>query len=259
MTEQVKFRRFLQALSHSSRFLAVATFAATLLASPRASADINYSEKNKVPPVELIQARMWKNMKLADFRLEGYIRTSKNKYPIILRTKGYEMIYEFADKPLQIRVVIDPDNSIIQKRAKASDPWVTLSDTDKLKVILDSDISYEDLCMDFIRWEKVEPLGTDTIKTLFPTWAFEAFPTGPSRYSKARYWISSEYYAFMRVDAYNKDNQVVKRVDVNSVMQIGKAYTIKEMIISNLIPGRDISKTQTWVDINTGKEGSSGL
>lgn len=256
MTEQVKCS-MLSTLTGRTLVLGLALpLAASLLPLQHASADIN--REGKVPPVEFVQARMWKNMKLADFRLEGVVRTSKKKYPIVLRTAGYEMIYEFQDQPLQIRVVIDPDSSMVQKRAKSSDAWVTLSETDKLKTILDSDITYEDLCLDFIRWSHVTPLGTDNIKTL-PTWAFEATPDGASRYTKARYWISSEYFAFMRVDAYNKQNQVVKRVEVNSVQQIGKAYCIKEMMISNLIPGRDISKTQTWVEIRTGKEGVSGL
>lgn len=249
MTDYVNARRL-------TPLLLLLTLSSFLLAARPVEAGIN--REGKVPPVEFVQARMWKNMQLADFKLEGQIKTYKNKYPIVLRTRGYEMIYEFINKPLQIRVVIDPDSSSVQTRAKSSDAWVTLSDKEKLKIILDSDITYEDLCLDFIRWEKVTPLGTDSIKTL-SAWAFEAVPTNASRYSKARYWISSEYFAFLRVDAYNKDNQVVKRVEVNSVQQIGRAYAIKEMMISNLIPGRDISKTQTWVQIDGGKEGSSGL
>lgn len=255
MTEQVKCC-MLSPLTRSLALGLLLAVAATLAPLHRAEAGID--REGKVPPVEFVQARMWKNMKLADFRLEGVVRTSKRKYPMVLRTLGYEMIYEFQDQPLQIRVVIDPDSSTVQKRTKSSEPWVTLTDTEKLKTILDSDITYEDLCLDFIRWSHVTPLGTDMIKTL-STWAFEATPDGPSRYTKACYWISSEYFAFMRVDAYNKQGQVVKRVEVNSVQQIGKAYCIKEMMISNLIPGRDISKTQTWVEIRTGKEGSSGL
>jgi hypothetical protein len=256
MTEQVKYSSY---FSKISRTLLSAAFLG-VLASPLTPTLLHagIDREGKVPPVEFVQARMWKNMQLADFRLEGEVRTNKKKYPIVLRTHGYEMVYEFVDQPLQIRVVIDPDSSSIQKRSKATDSWTTLNETDKLKTVLDTDITYEDLCLDFIRWEKVSPLGTDNIKTL-PTWAFEAEPTGKSRYTKARYWISSEYFAFMRVDAYNSQNQVIKRVEVNSVKKIGKAYTIEEMMISNLIPGRDISKTQTWVTIFTGKEGSSGL
>jgi hypothetical protein len=214
--------------------------------------------KGEVPPVEYVQARLWKNMRLENFELEGDVRTDKTKYPIILRTKGYEMVYEFRDQPLQIRVVISPENSSIQRRKNSAEPWVTLSDIEKTKKILDSDITYEDLGLEFIRWENVHPLGTDAIKTL-PAWAFEATPDGISRYSKARYWISSEFDAFLRVDAYNKKDQVIKRVEVNGVQKIGQAYVIKEMQISTLIPGRELSSSRTYVEIRTGQAGASGL
>ncbi len=214
--------------------------------------------KGQVPPIEYVQARMWKNMRLADFTLQGTVRTDKNKYPITLRTKGYELIYEFNDQPLQIREVISPENSIVQRRKNSNEPWVTLTDKEKTEKILDSDISYEDLGLDFIRWENVRPLGTDNIKTL-PAWAFEATPNGVSLYSKARFWISSDYDAFLRVDAYNQKDQVIKRVEVNGVQKIGKAYMIKEMQISTLIPGRELSSSRTYVEIKTGQEGGSGI
>jgi hypothetical protein len=214
--------------------------------------------QGKVPSIEFVQARVWNNMKLQDFKLEGIIRTPKTIYPITLRTKGHELVYEFQDRPLQLRVVISPDASTVEKRSDSKSAWKPVTGKEKTQTILDSDITYEDLCLDFIRWEKVRPLGTDSIKTL-PAWAFEATPNGESRYAKARYWISSEYYAFLRVDAYNAKNQVVKRVEVNGVQQIGKAYVIKEMQVSTLIPGRDISDSRTYIEIRTGKAGSSGI
>jgi hypothetical protein len=214
--------------------------------------------KGQVPPVEFVQARLWKNMKLADFTLDGVVRTEKTKYPITLRTKGYEMVYEFKDQPMQIRVIINPENSSIERRNNSNEPWKLLSAEEKKHTILDSDIAYEDLCLDFIRWNHVRTLGTDSIKTL-PAWAFEATPDGVSRYSKANYWISSEFSAFLRVDAFNSKNQIVKRVEVNGVQKIGQSYVIKEMMISNLIPGRDISASRTYIEIHTGKENSSNL
>lgn len=214
--------------------------------------------KGKVPPIEYVQARIWRNLKLADFSLEGILRTEKNKYPITLQTKGYEMVYSFKDQPLQIRVVIDPQNSVVEKRSNPNEEWRPVSPSERVKTILDSDVTYEDLCMDFIRWEKVEPVGTDSIKTL-AAWAFDAEPSGVSRYKRARYWISSDYGAFLRVDAFNSKNQCVKRVEVNGVQKIGNAYVIKEMMISNLIPGRDVSASRTYVEIRSGKPGESGI
>ncbi len=223
------------------------------------SAAPNADGISKVPPMEFIQARLWKNMRLQDFRLEGIVRTSKAKYPIILRTRGHEMVYEFQDQPLQIRVVMNSEQAVIQKRANSKQKWRTLSGEERKSLVLDSDIAYEDLGLDFMRWENVEVLGTDSIVTL-PAWAFEAKPPrGESRYAKARFWISSRHYAFLRVDAYNTRGEVVRRVEVNGVQKIGEAYVIKEMQVSSMIPGRELSRSRTYVEIREGKPGSSGL
>lgn len=211
--------------------------------------------EGKVPPIEFVQGRVWRNMMLQDFKLEGIVRTEKTIYPITLLTRNREMLYIFKSHPLQIHVTITPAASTIEKRSKNGEAWTPVVGEERTRHILDTDITYEDLGLDFIRWDNVKTLGTDSIKTL-SAWAFEAEPSGISAYAKAHYWISSEYYAFLRVDAYNKDNQVVKRVEVNGVQQIKNAYVIKEMQISTLIPGRDISASRTYVEIRTGEPGS---
>lgn len=211
--------------------------------------------KKPVPVPEAMQEMIWSNMALADFRLEGFVRTAKQLHPIILRTRGREMVYEFQKQPLQVRVVMTESGSIIQRRAKASAPWTTVSGRDRLAQILDSDVAYEDLGVDFLRWRQVRALGTDSIKTL-PAWAYEAVPAVVSNYAKARYWISSEFLAVLRVDAYNDQGEVIKRVEVNGVMKVGKVYTIKEMQISTVIPGRDLSSSRTYIEIRKAEPGS---
>lgn len=208
------------------------------------------------PPIEYVQARVFRNLKLQDFQLEGVIRSTKSTYPMILRTREREMVYEFKTKPLHIRVVLDPAGAIVERRTGADAPWKSVNGQERLQLIFDSDITYEDLCLDFIRWDKVKPLGSDSIKTL-PAWAFEAEPDGASSYKKVRYWISSEYFAFLRVDGYNAAGQAIKKVEVNGVQKIGQAYVIKEMQVSTLIPGRnDISSSRTYIEVRTGQPGS---
>ena len=87
------------------------------------------------------------------------------------------------------------------------------------KPILDTDITYGDLGLDFINWDDIEPLGTDTIKTL-DAYVFEAKP-GPndhSRFASVRFWVSKQYWAFLRIDGLNAKGQTVKRVEVQDVM-----------------------------------------
>lgn len=216
--------------------------------------------KEEEPPITLVQARIWQRLDLADFTLTGTIRSDKTKkrYPLVLRTKGHQMVYEFQDQPLQIRIELNPGAFVVQKRASATAPWSDVSAADMPKSILDTDITYQDLGIDFINWDNIAPLGTDSIKTL-DAYVFEAKP-GPSdhsRFNSIRFWVSKQYWAFLRIDGTNAQGQTIKRVEVQDVMQIGKYVVFKEMKVANMVPDKnDIASSTTFIDIDDGKEGS---
>jgi hypothetical protein len=246
----------------SSHCLFLSALAATLgFSSPALTAALpDPATKAQVPPISLVQAMIWKRLDLADFTLTGIVHSDKLKtrYPITLLTKGHELVYEFMDQPLQIRVQLDPGKFTVEKRASDKDPWAPVTEAEKSQSIFNSDITYEDLGLDFINWDDVQPLGTDTIKTL-DAYVFEATP-GPndhSRFAKVRFWVSKQYWAFLRIDGLNDKGQTVKRVEVQDVMQIGKYVVFKEMKVAKMIPDRDdIASSTTFIDIKDGKEGS---
>jgi outer membrane lipoprotein-sorting protein len=241
----------------------LALCAATAFTSLPAQADLpDPATKDKVPPIAYVQGNIWRQLKLADFTLTGTVRSDKDKskkvYPIILRTKQHEMVYEFQDQPLQIRVQLDPGVFTVQKRASSSAPWADVTPDELSSTILDTDITYEDLDIDFINWDDIQPLGTDNIKTL-DAYVFEAKPgpTDHSRFSSVRFWVSKLYWALLRVDGINAKGQTIKRVEVQDVMQIGKYYVFKEMKVANMLPDKDdIAASTTYIDISDGKEGS---
>ncbi len=208
-----------------------------------------------IPLPSVLQDKMWQVGRLYDFKLDGFMRTAKFLHPIVMKTRDRQILFEFKEKPLQIRVVMTPGGSIIERRTSSSEEWKLVGGKERLEKILDSDVAYEDLGLDFLRWSTVKPLGLDSIMTL-TAWAYESTPPGLSSYAKTRYWISADYLAVLRVDAYNAQNQVIKRVEVNGVMKVGQAYTIKEMMVSTMIPGRDLSRTRTYIEIREAKPGS---
>ena len=216
--------------------------------------------KDKVPPIAYVQGMIWKRLDLADFTLNGEVRSDKTKarYPIQLLTRGHELIYKFLDQPLQIRVKLDPGVFTVERRTSPTGTWAAVSNSDMAQSILGTDITYGDLGLDFINWDNVQPLGTDSIKTL-AAYVFDATP-GPgdrSPFAKVRFWVSSQYWAFLRIDGLNKKDQTVKRVEVQDVMTIGKYTVFKEMKVAAMDPERnDIAKSTTFVDISDGKEGS---
>jgi hypothetical protein len=217
----------------------------------------------KIPDPETLQNRMWQSGRLQDFRLDGFlhITTAKGKdiyHAVTMRTRDRMMVFEFNDNSLQIRVIFMPNGSIIQNRKGANSDWELVTGKDRLAKILDSDIAYEDLGLDFFRWSTVKPVGMDSILTL-PAWCYESTPPIVSNYAKILFWVSSEYLAVLRADAYNANNEIIKRVEVNGVMKIEDAYTIKEMMVSTMIPGRNLSQSRTYIELRKGQKGASGL
>ncbi len=219
------------------------------------------ASKKDVPPIAFVQARIYTRLDLADFTLDGVVKSDKTKksYPIKLLTKGHEMIYEFQDQPLQLRVQLDPGAFSLQRRTSASSSWQDVPKSDMTKAVLDTDITYGDMSLDFINWDDIQPLGTDSIKTL-DAYVFEAKP-GPSDHSSfasVRFWVSKQYWAFLRIDGLNAQGQTVKRVEVQDVMTIADKYQVfKEMKVSTMAPDKDdIAKSTTFIDIDDGKVGS---
>ncbi len=209
-----------------------------------------------MPPVDFILARLWKNMELQAFRLTGIIRTPAAIHPIVLKTKGREMIYEVMESPLHIRVNMGADGTTVETRPNAQGQWRSVTGKALQDAILQSDITYEELALDFFNWPRIEPVGADSIKT-FKSYALDAFPEGrPSRYAKIRFWVTALHCLMIRADAYDAKDQVVKRVEVNGVQEIDKAWAIKEMQIATMIPGRDLSKSRTYIEIRDGKRGA---
>jgi hypothetical protein len=217
--------------------------------------------KSQVPPIAYVQGMIWKRLDLTNFTLTGAVHSDKTKanYPLTLQTSGHTQEYDFQTVPLQIRVEINPGVSSIEKRSSPGAPWTPVTGAAKTQAILGTDITYADLGIDFVNWDDVVPLGIDSIKTL-KAYVFEATP-GPkdnSRFAKVRYWVSSQYWAFLRIDGLNAKGQTIKRVEVQDVMQIGQFTVFKEMKVGTMDPERDdIAKSMTYIDIQDGKEGSN--
>jgi len=248
--------------SRSSLLLPLVLATAFRLLGASAAADTlpDPATKKDVPPIAFVQARIYQRLDLADFTLNGVIRSDKTKaqFPLKLLTKGHEMVYEFQNQPLQIRAELNPGAFTLEKRSAPTAAWAEVTAADMAKPILGTDITYGDLALDFINWDDVEPLGTDTIKTL-DAYVFEARPgpTDHSPFASVRFWVSKQYWAFLRIDGLNAKGQTVKRVEVQNVMQIGKYSVFKEMKVADMAPDKDdIAVSTTYIDIQDGTEGS---
>ena len=207
------------------------------------------------PTPRQMQNFLWRTLIMKDLILKGRVQSGERKIPVVVRTRDRLIQFEFLDRPLQIRVRFAPEGSLIQKRAKPEADWQVVTGTEKTKEVAGTDLAYEDLGIDFLRWPDAKLVGTDNIMML-DCWTYEANPPVESNYAKVRYWISKTYLTMIRADGLNAKGQAIKRFTFNSVIEAEDTVVIGEMKVASLTPGTDVSASRTFVQIETVEKGS---
>jgi len=219
--------------------------------SPSASQD----QDEITPTPRQMQNFLWRTLVMKDLKLKGQVQSGEKKIPIIVRTKDRLLQFEFQDRPLQIRVRFAPEGSLIQRRKKSDGEWQVVTGAEKTQSVAGTDLAYEDLGIDFLRWPDPQPKGEDSVMML-DCWVYEVNPPVESNYAKVRYWISKGYKTMIRADGLNAKGQPIKRFTFNSVIEAEDTVVIGEMKVAKLTPGTDLSVTRTYVQVDTVEKGS---
>ena len=207
------------------------------------------------PTPRQMQNFLWRTLVMKDLKLKGQVQSGEKKIPIIVRTKDRLLQFEFQDRPLQIRVRFAPEGSLIQRRKKSDSEWQVVTGAEKTESVAGTDLAYEDLGIDFLRWPDPQPKGEDSVMML-DCWVYEVNPPVESNYAKVRYWISKGYKTMIRADGLNAKGQPIKRFTFNSVIEAEDTVVIGEMKVAKLTPGTDLSVTRTYVQVDTVEKGS---
>ena len=213
------------------------------------------SEEEITPTPRQMQNFLWRTLVMKDLRLTGQVQSGDKKIPLLIRTKDRLLQFEFKDRPLQIRVRFAPEGSLIQKRSQADGEWQVVTGVEKTKAVAGTDLAFEDLGIDFLRWPDPQPKGEDNVMML-DCWVYEVVPPVESNYAKVRYWISKGYKAMIRADGLNSQGQAIKRFTFNSVIEAEDTVVIGEMKVAKLTPGTDVSASRTFVQVETVEKGS---
>ena len=207
------------------------------------------------PTPRQMQNFLWRTLVMKDLILKGRVQSGEKKIPVVVRTRDRMIQFEFQDRPLQIRVRFAPEGSLIQKRPQPNADWTVVTGQEKTSPVAGTDLAFEDLGIDFLRWPDAKLVGTDNIMML-DCWTYEANPPVESNYAKVRYWISKTYLTMIRADGLNAKGQAIKRFTFNSVIEAEDTVVIGEMKVAKLTPGTDVSASRTFVQIETVEKGS---
>ena len=221
--------------------------------APSSSGSQNQDEITPTP--RQMQNFLWRTLVMKDLKLKGQVQFGEKKIPIVVRTKERLLQFEFQDRPLQIRVRFAPEGSFIQRRGRDGEEWQVITGSEKTKAVAGTDLAFEDLGIDFLRWPDPQPCGEDSVMML-DCWVYEVVPPVQSNYAKVRYWISKGYKTMIRADGLNGKDQPIKRFTFNSVIEAEDTVVIGEMKVAKLTPGTDLSTTRTYVQVETVEKGS---
>jgi len=208
----------------------------------------------KMPDPATAENELNQAMKLQHYRMVGTVHCKSHSYPVSIVSSDWTMTLTFPSQNLKYVVCVGPDKKSVQKIGPG-DSSHDLSPEEFRQHILDTDITFEDISLSFTLWPTTGEIAEDSIKTL-PAWCFTVRrPEGaPSNYGKVRIWMSSQFHGLLRVDCSDPHGDVVKRWEINDVSETQTGYTLKELMVNTMIPGRNLSASQTFIDISSSEK-----
>lgn len=208
----------------------------------------------KMPDATTAEHELNQAMKLQHYRMDGNVHCKSHSYPVSIVSSDWTMTLNFPSENLKYAVCLGPDTKSVQRTGPGGATH-DLTPDEFRQHILATDITFEDISLSFTLWPCQGDIVEDSIKTL-PAWCFTVTrPSGtPSNYGKVKIWMSSQFHGLLRVDCYDTQNNVIKRWEINDVSETQSGYTLKELMVNTMIPGRDISASQTFIDISSSEK-----
>ena len=109
--------------------------------------------------------------------------------------------------------------------------------------LLGSEFSYYDLALPFLRWPNPKLLDADDRVRGRDCFAIEISAAGEP-YARVKVWIDKEYYALLRAEAFDKNENLVRRFAVTSFKKIGDFWIPRGLEAAILPPGQSLPNQQ---------------
>jgi len=181
--------------------------------------------------------------------LHGSLRNGGRTIPFLLVSTPGSIRYEFTDPLLTLQLRLGPKDSRLEEVTKGSVEKVTPAKYNTR--VRDTGITYEDLSLHFLYWQKAAVQGEQTM-VFQKCWIVRVEPDSPgdSQYSKVLLWIGKNSPALMQAEAYDSNGKVIRRFKVISGQKTDEGlWILKEMRIESMA-GSAADRAPTWLDID---------
>ena len=199
---------------------------------------------------EAILARVLANRPTKDFSLKARLFVTREQtvpVEILVKNTATETrtIYRTGKQKF---LVVQPVRG--EPRFYASDVG-ELTGSRRMERLFGSEFSCYDLGLPFLQWPETKLLGEDRTRGRY-CYLLEARATAEP-YAHAKLWIDKEYCGLLRVEAFNADHNVVKRLAITSFKRIGELWIPRGMECASLPPGQSLpSEVRSRLEIYEG-------
>lgn len=146
--------------------------------------------------------------------LQGVLRShgeaGESRFEVILA--GQTALYRFPEHRLE--VLLEWDEREARLRRGWEGEWHTLEGPELARRVVGSAVTYEDLTLHFLYWQRATLMGEEALRTR-RCWKIRVDP--PSRdatFGAVILWIDQQSRALMRADAYDWEGRLAKRFEV---------------------------------------------
>jgi len=204
--------------------------------------------QNSAPTAQQILVGVRLNQSEQHRTLNGRLRHGSETTPFRLVLNGSEIRYEFPDQTLILR--LGDNSSQLLEATKSGTQKVTAARFDTR--VRGTDITYEDLALNFLYWPKAKIEGEET-KLTQRCWKLHLEPgsRGDSQYAVVLLWAEQKSGAFLQAEGYDSDGKAAKRFKVISGQRdpVNGGWMLKSMRIEQLQGLKSKDATPTYLEI----------
>jgi hypothetical protein len=113
-----------------------------------------------------------------------------------------------------------------------------LTGPDRLQKLFGAEFTPYDLALPFLQWERVTCLGKER-RTGRDCLLIEA-KADNEPFARVKMWIDEEYAGLLRAEAFNTDDQLVKRYGITSFKRVGDVWIPKGIEVATVPAGQSL-------------------
>lgn len=202
-------------------------------------------ERLDLPAADRVLARVREAMPSVPLRLTGLLQ-SRSPSGEIEQTCPADIRLDWGSTPptatyiirdafgaeLERLVMRWPASGRAEYEYRSGDPPAPAELPDLTQTIQGMDFTWADLSLDFLWWSGGRTAGTEKRKGR-PCYILDvpAPPHAVSAYSGVRLWVDAEVHVLLQAEAYDRDRQRVRRLQVKSLKRVNDLWTIQNLDI----------------------------